>query len=624
MKKFKLKIDLLRSTPVCEGGFEHSPQFEEPSRLILQTKIDSGDRTFYLAGRSYSFRSEADLRRWLDGFSDERVGDWAKGMDGDLVTVVVDRKERKAYLISDRNGAARAYYSNQDGTLSISNSYQDLAKLMSKPRLSSFAVYQLLTLSWVLDPYALIDGAATTRPGEIILFTPQRTTVSEYYRPVQLDARYYQSESECVSALDESFRAVFQKRYTPARQPCVLLSGGIDSVTMLKYAGQAAGGPIHTLTFNVGGVQSDDVEAARIMTRHTRSIHHQITIQPPDAAKLWTECLSREADTSNSSAILTLFAQKYLASLGGKFDVYAGEDTRLHTPSFDYPKELGIRINRGLWRRSRVLRLALAFGSAFQRWWPFIGKNYMRYWLDHLNPAESLGEFALEGLMGFHLPDGWAPEKQGYYGRALEELPKIQPDEGMQGIYKKYVSFMYRTQYTDDMNCVVTSTTGPATELHLPFYDWQDVDVSNRIPYRLAMRSTMTVRSWDRIPFVRKRILRALLKDFAPKEVLYRAKATVTMQHKLFDSPLRDLTRLMLEKWADDLVNAVDPEVGKIIRACVRAFVARDVFEASDDRVLWWILQVAYLALLNQVCGDQSFDSVAELEPLLDRATRSP
>jgi len=245
----------------------------------------------------------------------------------------------------------------------------------------------------------------------------------------------------------------------------------------------------------------------------------------------------------------------------------------------------------------------------------------MRYWLDHLKPAESLGEFALEGLMGFHLPDGCAPEKQGYYGRVLEELPKIQPDEGMQGIYKKYVSFMYRTQYTDDMNCVVTSTTGPATELHLPFYDWQDVDVSNRIPYRLAMRSTMTVRSWDRIPFVRKRILRALLKDFAPKEVLYRAKATVTMQHKLFDSPLRDLTRLMLEKWAGDLVDAVDPEVGNIIRACVHAFVARDVFEASDDRLLWWILQVAYLALLNQVCGDQSFDSVAELEPLLDRAT---
>jgi len=620
MKKFKLKIDLVRARMSCEGGFESPPELEEGSRLILQSRFEVGDRVFYLAGRSYSFKKESELREWLGRFGQEPVEHWAKEIDGDLVVVVFDKKGGKTYLVSDRNGAARAYYSNQDGALCITNGYPDLARLMRSPRLSSFAVYQLLTLNWVLDPYALIEGAATSFPGQIVVFERDRTAVSEYYSPVQIDADYFQSERECVNALDAAFREVFQKRYTQARTPCVLLSGGIDSVTLLKYAREAAGGPVHTLTFNVKGVRSPDVEAARIVAKHCGSVHHEIVIDPKDSAKLWAQCLAGDADTSNHSALLTLFTRQYLESLGGKFDVYAGEDTRLHTPSFDYPKELGIRINRGELRHSQGLRAALSLASRFQRMWPFMGKNYLRYWIDHLKPAGSLGEYVLEELIGFHLPPECTIARNGYYARLIGELPRLTPDDRMQQVYKKYVSFMYRAQYTDDMNCVVSSTTGPATELHLPFYDWQDVDVSNRIPYHLGMRPSFTVRSWDKIPFVRKRILRTLLKDFAPREVLFRAKATVTVQCALFDPRLRDLTRLILEKWGNNLLGSVDSVVGEIIRTYVRSFAARQVLVGSDDRLLWSIMQIAYLAALNQVCSNQSFELARELDLLCDHA----
>jgi asparagine synthetase B (glutamine-hydrolysing) len=620
MRKFSLKIDTNGSAPTVEGGFESRVEWEGSSRLILQSRFEVGDRTFYLAGRIYSFKNETELSEWLGRFGQVQVERWVRKVDGDLVIVAVDRKAGKTYLITDRNGAARAYYANQAGSLCITNSYPDLARLMRSPRLSSFAIYQLLTLNWVVDPYALIDGAGTTQPGQIIVFEPERTTVSQYYSPVQLNVDYFRSEIECVNALDLAFREVFQKRYTPARAPYVLLSGGIDSVTMLKYVSQAAGGPVHTLTFNVLGVPSNDVEAARIVARHCGSIHHEVVLDPKNAARLWVECLSGEADTSNSSAILSLYARKYLQGLGGKFDVYCGVDTRLHTPSFDYPKELGIRINRGKWRRSRALPLALSVGSKFQRLWPFAGKNYLRYWLDHLKPADNLSEFVLEGLMGSHLPNGFASKENGYHDRLLRELPPLMPDDRMQEIYKKYVSFMYRTQYSDDMNCVVSSGTGSSMELHVPFYDWQDVDVSNRVPYHLGMRPTFTVRSWDKIPLVRKRILRTLLKGFVPKEVLFRAKATVSTQYALFNSPLRNLTRSMLEKWGNDLIDSVDPVVGDIIRTYSRSFAARDMFVAADDRLLWSTMQIAYLAVLNQACHDRSFEAARELESLYERA----
>lgn len=620
MRKFSLKIDMTGSAPTVEGGFGSLTEWEGASRLIAQSKFEVGGRTFYLAGRICSFSNDTELCEWLGRFGQVQVERWVEEVDGDLVIVAVDVKAGKTYLITDRNGAARAYYANQAGFLSITNSYPDLARLMPSPRLSSFAIYQSLTLNWVLDPYALIEGAGTTQPGQIIIFEPDRTTVSQYYSPVRLNVDYFRSERECVNALDVAFRKVFQKRYTPARATCVLLSGGIDSVAMLKYAGQAAGGPVHSLSFSVLGVRSSDVEAARIVARHCGSIHHEIVLDPKETARLWVECLSGEADTSNSSAMLSLFARKYLQGLGGKFDVYCGVDTRLHTPSFDYPKELGVRINRGRWRHSRALPLALSVGSTFQRLWPLAGKSYLRYWLDHLKPADNFSEFVLEGLMGFHLPNGLERKDNGYHARLLRELPQFMPDDKMQEIYKKYVAFMYRTQYSDDMNCVVGCFTGPSTELHVPFYDWQDVDVSNRVPYHLGMRPNFTIRSWDKIPLVRKRILRTLLKDFAPKQVLYRAKATVTTEHAEFNSPLRGFTRLILEKWGNGLIDSVDPVVGEIIRTYARSFAARDSFVGADARLLCSTMQIAYLAVLNQACHVRSFEAARELESLYERA----
>jgi len=74
---------------------------------------------------------------------------------------------------------------------------------------------------------------------------------------------------------------------------------------------------------------------------------------------------------------------------------------------------------------------------------------------------------------------------------------------------QEYVSFEYRAQYTDDMNCIASHADGSGDRSSLPFYDWQAVEASNRVPYHLGMRGTFTFKTWNKMPYVRKRICQA-------------------------------------------------------------------------------------------------------------------
>ena len=619
MQLFKLKVDLLKGQPMVEEGFDSSPSFEAPSRLTFRWKFKKGNFAFYLVGRSYSFAAVAELESWLTHFLPESAAQWATEIDGDLLIFVLDQVDHKAYLISDRNGANRAYYVNQSGTLSISNSIAELTTLMDSPRLCSFAAYQLLTMSYVLDPYCLIQDARTTMPGQIVAFRCSETNTASHYAPVSFDLDNFETEEECITALDEAYRRVFQKLLASSRVPCVLLSGGIDSLTILKYIKDACPGRVVTLTSSFRGLAPNELEPARIAARYFGTEHHEIVTDPGDLVDLYIKSLTT-ADTWNYSSLMSLGQKAQLEALGSPVEVFTGQDTRLHTPSFDLPRKIGILLSG---RPHNALVLASAgLLSAVLKQYPLEGslKNYLRYWADQLVPRKDLPTYVLEALASFHLPSGFNRGQHRHFARIIAQLPELSGEDRLETIHKKYVSFEYRTQYTDDMNNLVSSTETPQIALHCPFYDWETVRVANRIPFDLGSRRMFTLRSWNKMPFVNKAIARALVKGHVPEELLYRAKKTCPAAHVIFNSAVGELVGILLDKWVPDLLDGVDGEVRPIIEAYVAEYRQRQSFRRSDDEgLLWAVLAICYLAALNKLCGDRSVSLARELDALRSR-----
>lgn len=625
MRRFRLKIDLANGTPLEETGFEAALRGEGSSRFVLRSKFVRENYHFYAAGRSYSLSSPDELDAWLRRFSPQSIGPWAREIDGDLVVIVFDSLQRQVHLISDRNGTIRTYYGYEDGCVIVSNSLVEMIRMAKSPQLSSFGAYQSLTMLYALDPYSPLDGVHTTMPGQIVSLSSSGISAEFYYLPVKLDNEYLKSERECVAALDAAYQRVFLKRLTPDRTPCVLLSGGIDSLTMLKYAKEGVPGPVVTLTFSFKDLHPNELEPARVAARYFGSEHREMVIEPERALDLYVRALAA-GESSNPAWLVALAEKDYLERTGRAMAVFTGEDTRLHTPSFDAAREIGVLLNRNPARASRRRALAAVLGRLLRRY-PFKGSvnNYLCGWADHLTPRPDFDSYLIEALTAFHLPAGAETAIGGNFSRLLAEVPQIKDEDDLQAIYKKYVAFEYRTQYTDDMHCGAVSWAGPLTELHFPFYDWEAVEAANLVPYHLARGGIFTLQSGSKMPFVRKRMARAVIEHGVPRKLLFKAKKTCPALHLLFNSSLRNFADLLLGKWAPPLAESVDPEVRAIIEATVAAFSERRRFYLNQDEyLLSSILVICYLATLNQLCSNPSLRIEAELCAMRDQAMARP
>jgi len=611
--------------PLEETGFDAIVRSEGTSRLALRSQFTRGNFRFYVAGRCYSFSSSNQLEGWLGRFSPESIGSWSREVDGDLVVLVLDVLRRRVHLISDRNGATRTYYRCEHGCVIASNSLVEMIRAAESPRLSSFAAYQSLTMLYGLDPHSPIEGVQTTMPGQIVTLSSSGISIDSYYSPVRLDSEYLGSERECVAAIDAAYQRVFRKRLTRDQPPCILLSGGIDSLTMLKYVKEAAHGPILSLTFSFKNLHPNELKPARLAARYFGTDHRELVIEPDRVLDLYLRALAA-GESSNPASMVALAERDYLERTGRALAVFTGEDSRLHTPSFDAAREIGILLNMNPARARRLRALAAAAAQLMSRY-PFKGSlnNYLSHWANQLTPRADFKSYLVEALTVFHLPAGAEKRTGKNLSRLLMELPRLGAGDDLQTIYKKCVAFEYRSHWTHDMNCGTSNWAGPLTELHFPFYDWEALEAFNRVPYRLARRGTFTLRSGSKMPFVRKRMARAIVEHSVPKELLFRAKKTCPALHVLFNSSLGEFVSLLLRKWAPALAESVDPDVRAIIEATIASFSPRRRFYLNQDEcLLSTVLGICYLATLNQLCHNRSMRIEAELRALCEQAVLKP
>jgi hypothetical protein len=389
---------------------------------------------------------------------------------------------------------------------------------------------------------------------------------------------------------------------------------------MLVYLHRIAPGTVRTVTFSVTGLERNELAPARRVAEHFRSEHLELHVDPADGGRLLARSF-READTWNYAALFAIAEREYLEGWDEKCDVFSGQDTRLHTPSFDAPREMGIRLNRGGgWRVGRPV--AAVAGRAMAAL-PFSGslKNYAEYWSHHLRPRGDFPTYFLEGLLGHQVPPGQSPARAGFYDRLRDDLPRIGPRDDMQTVFKKYVGFDYRTQYTDDMNCVGSCFTDDRAALHFPFYDWELVEACNRVPYRLGARRIFTLKSHSKLPVVQKYVLRQLLRGHLPDDSLYRYKCTVPALYGFFNHSLRPLAAELLDRWYPALRAALGPELAALMDAYVAEFRGKSAFARNvDEWMLGEILAICYLGMLHQLCTHPGTSVEGELGAAGQRA----
>ncbi len=572
--------------------------------LVARGAFEWPGGTVFFFGRVYTPHTEAGIRRWFSEFDPADPGAWASECDGDFAAVVHEPSKNRAWVIGDRNGQSRLYFSVQGGMLRAGNSLLSVGRRMKQPHLSQEGVFHLLALRYSLDPQTLVEDVLATTPGALVEIDGRTIRSLTYHHPVTQDCDYFTSMEDCVHGLDEAFRAGFLKRYDPSRRCVVLLSGGIDSLVMLRYLTEIAPGHVEAFTFGLkGDEQGDEVRAAQMAARHFGVPHRLSFLDPADVVRQMPASVL-EADGPHYGTALWMSLQASLVEGTRPVDLYSGQDTRLHTPSFDTPMSLGIRLSGAeLGSAGEWWRRALAA----TRVWPFRGKRTFAHWRHYASPRESVQEYLVRAILS--VPAPYAVEA---LSRQLTPLP---PGAGIQDIFKAVIEFEYRTQFTDDINSFCSVTQRPDVGVHFPFYDHDVVAACNRIPYAIGARHVFTTRSWNWIPFTQKAVLRRLLLGSAPKELVYRRKSTLPSIHLAFNSGLGELVRRVIDSWGGPLVEALDEENAVRARRVMQELseVTTPYQFPEHHDLVWDGYSVAYLAILMQTLlrGSAALDELS-------------
>ena len=187
---------------------------------------------------------------------------------------------------------------------------------------------------------------------------------------------------------------------------------------MLRYISQLAPGRVRTLTFAVQG-SDDERRPAKIAARHFNSDHHELTINPQNAARLYVRSIF-ESDSPKYSYFFGLSGRDFLEGLGGDHDVlYRARYSFTYPNAEDRPRELGIYLNRRDSGSRRLLRSCAESAAQLLQCWPFYPQGYLRYWVKNLHKRVHFKDYVACSLLS------WSPPvEKADYENYWNALPK--------------------------------------------------------------------------------------------------------------------------------------------------------------------------------------------------------
>jgi len=263
-------------------------------------------RTLESAGLAPRWRGHSDTEVILAAIEAWGLDKALESFNGMFAFALWDVRERTLCLVRDRLGEKPLYYGRVHGALVFASELQ------------AISVYPDTTLSidrdW-LDRYlrgihqrsedTIYRGVRALRPGTYVTFDQALQADERVYWSATDKAEighrdpFSGSEAEAVERLDSLLRDAVRLRAVSDVPLGVLLSGGIDSSTVLSLLQQESARTIRSFSIGFPDSDLDEAPAARKIAAHIGSDHTELYMAPNDVIEL-IPTLARLSDQPQS------------------------------------------------------------------------------------------------------------------------------------------------------------------------------------------------------------------------------------------------------------------------------------------------------------------------------------
>ena len=264
-------------------------------------------------------KSEGDLEAWqrlIGAGGIESVG----GVSGDFSVGFFDTTGR-GFLAVDRFAIRSLCYRIVGDQLRFAARADELADAATE--IDPQAIFDYLYFHVIPSPRTIFKGIFRLPAGHCAVFENGTLSVAPYWVP-----EFSEFQKPVFADLRTEFR--HRLRDAVARQldggkPGCFLSGGTDSSTVAGMIGEASGQQAATYSIGFEADGYDEMEYARIASRHFKTEHHEYYVTPDDLVRSISAVAQYyDQPFGNSSALPAYFCAK-MAREDGVSKILAGD-----------------------------------------------------------------------------------------------------------------------------------------------------------------------------------------------------------------------------------------------------------------------------------------------------------
>ena len=556
---FALGFRRLAIIDVSEAG--HQPMRSASGRFVLAFNgeiYNFEPLRDELESHGAVFQGHSDTEVILAGFEHWGIVDSVRRFVGMFAMAVWDTERRELTLVRDRLGKKPLYVYREPGLVSFGSELKALFAGPSFDRaIDEDALSSYLRYLYVPAPRTIFKNAKKLPQAHLLqLVDPglplpapkpywslRQAAVDGLSNPLQ------GTEADRLDALDELLRDAVRCRLRSDVPLGALLSGGVDSSTVVALMQEQAGRPVKTYTIGFADEAFDEAQHAASVARHLGTDHTELCLTGTDTHELVQRlpAIFDEpfADPSQLPTLLVsqLARQQVTVALSGDGgdEVFAGYNRyvfgsrvlpRLSRVPSVIRRPLGVGLERvpvAAW--DRMLALATQFISQVPV--PHFGERVHK--LGQVMHATTVGDMYRSLLSaGWQRPDSVAAVRRPAMDEAPERLVDGAEPEHLLDRMMLVDQMVY---LPDDLLAKLDRTSmAVSLEVRAPLLDHRVVEMSWRLPRTLKLRGQ-----------VGKWALRQLLYRRVPQKLIDRPKMG-------FSVPIDRWLRGPLRPWAEGLL----------------------------------------------------------------------
>lgn len=268
------------------GG--HQPLANEDGRYTL---VFNGEIYNYrtlmkeLEERGHRFATRCDAEAALHLY-EERGAGCVEALEGMFAFAIWDRVERVLFMARDRTGKKPLYWAVAGECLVFASELKALVQERSlERRLDARAVAEYLSFQYVPAPRCILEGVKKLEPATRVRVRLGRAggvpeIHAEKYWRLSYQPKLHVGAEEAEEQVRGHLERAVAARLESEAPLGVLLSGGIDSSSIVALASRHVTGKL--MTFSIGFEESshNELPFARRIARRYETDHHEYIVRP--------------------------------------------------------------------------------------------------------------------------------------------------------------------------------------------------------------------------------------------------------------------------------------------------------------------------------------------------------